>query len=198
MFLSAFAKWRTNVEISEPITELIERVREGDQEARTKLWDIVMPILRGRAEKMLQADRVGGLMRPSDLLQDAFLQLIAKEKIGWKDRQHLFRFAARVMRNLVTDQARRHLREDRRFAAVSESMEIEVNDDVSWVEVDEILGQLEAIDPDKAAVVELRAYGGLTNEEIAEHLEISVSTVKRHIDFARAFIMSRIRPAKDA
>ncbi len=186
------------MEISEPITELIERVREGDQEARTKLWDIVMPILRGRAEKMLQADRVGGLMRPSDLLQDAFLQLIAKEKIGWKDRQHLFRFAARVMRNLVTDQARRHLREDRRFAAVSESMEIEVNDDVSWVEVDEILGQLEAIDPDKAAVVELRAYGGLTNEEIAEHLEISVSTVKRHIDFARAFIMSRIRPAKDA
>jgi RNA polymerase sigma factor (TIGR02999 family) len=180
--------------IPEPITDLIRQAQKGDEDARKKLWDLVFPIMKQRAEAMLKNDRVGGVIRPSDLLQEAFVQLIAHEEIGWNDRKHLYAFAVTVMRNLVTDQARRQLRKDRAFTAVDDALGIAFNEDVSWVEVDEILEQLEAEHgAAKARVVELRAYAGLTNQEIAEHLGISLATVKRHLLLARAFIMSRMK-----
>ncbi|MDX2032771.1 MAG: ECF-type sigma factor [Blastocatellia bacterium] len=179
--------------VSAPITDLIALVREGDEAARGKLWGIVFPILESRARAMLNNDRVGGVIRPSDLLQEAFVQLIAREKVGWNDRRHLFGFAVMVMRNLVTDQARRRLRKEQFFTPVDEALGIVINDDVSWVEVDDLLKRLETEHgAEKARVVELRAYAGLTNEEIAEQLEISLATVKRHMKIARAFLMSRM------
>lgn len=180
--------------IPEPITDLIRLVQKGDEEARKKLWNLVFPILKQRAEVMLKNDRVGGAIRPSDLLQDAFIQLIGHEKIGWNDRKHLYAFAVAVMRHLVTDQARRRFHKDRVFTPVDDALGIIFNDDVSWVEVDEILKQLEAEHgAAKARIVEMRAYAGLTNEEIAEQLGISLATVKRHLTLARAFIMSRMK-----
>lgn len=180
--------------IEEPITDLIAQVRGGDEAARVKLWGIVFPILEKRARVMLNNDRVGGVIRPSDLLQEAFVQLIAREKVGWNDRKHLYAFAVTVMRNLVTDQARRRLRKDQVFTPVDEALDVVFNDDVSWVEVDDLLKRLEQEHgAERARVVELRAYAGLTNEEIAEQMEISLATVKRHMQVARAFLMSRMQ-----
>jgi RNA polymerase sigma factor (TIGR02999 family) len=180
-----------------PITILIRRVQDGDDEARTELWNTFFPILRQKANVMMAGNNVGAVVRPSDILQGAFVQLLAREKLGWNDSKHLLAFAVTVMRNLITDHARRRLRKDRVFIPVDESLGLVFKDDVSWVQVNEILNQLEKIDPVKAKVVELRAYGGLTNEEIANHLGISLSTVKRHLEFARGFIMSRLQSSHE-
>src|SRR5262249_5110065 len=184
--------------IPEPITELIDRVRKGDQEARTRLWNLIFPILKVRAEIALNGNNVAGVMRPSDLVQDASLQLLAHEKEGWKDRNHLIAFAVMVMRHIVIDRARGPLGKARVQVQLDESSDLIVSNDVSWVEVDEILTRLAASDPNKARVVELRLYGGLTNQEIAEVMEISVATVKRHLTFSRAFIMAQISETKNA
>lgn len=182
------------MEISEPITDLINQAKAGNQEARTKLWNIVWPILRDKADGMLKDDRVGGFVRPSDVVQGAMLQLLVREPIGWNDRKHLFGFAVMVMRNIITDIARRRFRDDRLQAPLDDDLGIAITNDVSWVAVNEALTQLEAINAERARAVEMRAYGGLTNEEIAEHLEISISTVKRHMKIGGAFILSRLRP----
>jgi RNA polymerase sigma factor (TIGR02999 family) len=184
------------MEIPEPITQLINQARNGDEKARKRLWDIVFPVLKEKAKRLLKGDEVAGVMRPSDLLQEAMIQLLRREKVGWNDRKHLFGFAVRVMRNIITDHARRSLRKGRLATPIDEALELIINEDVSLVEVDEVLNQLAKVDPVKAEIVELRLYGGLTNEEIADHLEIAVATVKRHMTTARAFIMSRINPAR--
>lgn len=174
-----------------PITILIRRVQQGDEDARNELWEKLYPILRRKASALLKQDEVRAVARPSDILQAAFIQLLAREKIGWNDSRHLMNFAVGVMRHLITDLARNPLKKARANKPLDDSPDIELDEDFSWVEVDEALNQLEAVNPEAAKIVELRLYAGLRNEEIAHNLEISVSTVKRKIEFARGFIMSR-------
>lgn len=171
-----------------PITELIQRVRGGDEAARNELWERLYPLLRKRAVAMMRVDEVGGVARPSDILQGAFVKLLARERIGWNDSHHLIRYASAVMRNLITDLARGQLKRARVGSPLSGAFGLPINHDISWVEVDEALKKLEEINPVAARVVELRAYGGLSNDEIADNLGISLATVKRRFEFARAFI----------
>jgi RNA polymerase sigma factor (TIGR02999 family) len=181
-----------------PITQLIRRVQTGDEAARHQLWEELYPLLRQRAAAMLRSDDVGGVARASDILQGACLQLLAREKMGWNDSRHLIRYATTVMRNLITDLARGPLKRARAGIPITDEADFIINHDVSWIEVDEALNQLETINVEAARVVELRAYGGLSNEEIATNLGISVATVKRRFEFARAFIESRSSADKGA
>lgn len=180
-----------------PITQLIRRVQSGDDAARNELWEKLYPLLRQKAAAMIRIDEVGRVARPSDILQGAFVQLLAREKLGWNDSHHLIRYASTVMRNLITDLARGPLKRARAGVPISEEFEFGTSHDLSWIEVDEALNQLEKINPVAAKVVELRAYGGLSNEEIAANMGISLATVKRRFEFARAFIEARSssRPA---
>jgi len=171
-----------------PITKLIRRVQNGDDSARSELWEQIYPLLQQRAAAMIRVDNVGGVARPSDILQGAFIQLLAREKLGWNDSHHLMRYASTVMRNLITDLARGPLKRARAGVPLSAQLNFGKEFDVSWVDVDEALNQLEAINSQAARVVELRTYGGLSNDEIAENLGISLATVKRRFEFARAFI----------
>jgi RNA polymerase sigma factor (TIGR02999 family) len=184
-------------EINAPITELIQLARAGDTAAQQRLWEAMMPLLKEQARDILSGDKVAGVMRPSDLLQDALLRMVRHEKIGWNDRQHLFKSAAKIMRHIVVDQARKHLNPDRQLLLLDESFGIKFNNDVSWVEIDEILNQLAAQSPigeRQAGVVELRVFARLSNEEIASTLDISLATVKRDWVFAAATIGARLRP----
>lgn len=174
-----------------PITILIRRVQQGDEAARNELWETLYPLLRKKAADMLRQDDVAGVARPSDILQGAFIQLLAREKIGWNDSKHLMRFAAKVMRHLIIDMARNPLRKARMHMALEDRPEIELNKNLDHEKLNEALTQLEAVNPEAAKAVELRFYAGLTNDEVADNLGISVATVKRRIDFAKGFIMSR-------
>jgi RNA polymerase sigma factor (TIGR02999 family) len=187
-------------DITAPITDLIRRMQQDDEAgrsaARSRLWDIIYPILKQKAVAMLKNDPVGGVIHPSDLMQEAYFKLAAREKMGWNDRTHLYWFAVQAMRNLVIDAARGRARRDRFLLPVDDLLGIEFKeDDASVIEVEEVLKMLEAADPLKGRIVAMRFYGGGTNEMIAEQLGISVATVKRHLKVARAFILSKIRPA---
>ncbi|MFZ4596277.1 MAG: ECF-type sigma factor, partial [Verrucomicrobiaceae bacterium] len=152
------------------------------------LWEHIYPLLQQRAAAMIRIDDVGGVARPSDILQGAFVQLLARERLGWNDSRHLIRYASAVMRNLITDLARGPLKRARAGVPLSQQLNFGVEYDVSWVDVDEALRRLEEIISQAARVVELRTYGGLSNEEIADNLGVSLATVKRRFEFARAFI----------
>jgi RNA polymerase sigma factor (TIGR02999 family) len=169
----------------------MQRVRSGDEQARNELWEKLYPLLRQKAAAMIRLDEVGGVARPSDILQGALVQLLAREKVGWNDSRHLIRYATMVMRNLITDLARGQLKRARAGVPIDDELNLVMSDDLSWIDVDEALKELEGINAEAARVVELRAYAGLSNEEIAENLEISLATVKRRFEFARAFIEDR-------
>lgn len=193
--------WPTKLsDIPEPITQLINQVRNGDAEAREQLWRIFYPILKDKAKLLLRNDDpVAGVMTPSDLIQEAMVQLMKNEKIGWNDRNHLFRFAVRIMRHIIIDYARGPLRRARLTIPISETLNLEFNKDLGpdkLIEIDDLINQLAKIDPVKADIVEMRLYGGMTIEEIADCLGIPVATVKRHMATAQAFIMSKLKLAE--
>jgi RNA polymerase sigma factor (TIGR02999 family) len=179
-------------DIPEPITKLIQQVKRGDQQARERLWGIVLPLLEGKARNMLNGDRVAGVMRPSDLSQDALKHLIQYEKIGWNDRKHLFAFAAEVMRHIVVNNARKHLKKDHPMLMLDEAMGIEFNNQEDWVEVDLALKKLahgSKAGARLAKVIALRIFAGFSLEDIAYVTEISRSQVKRDITLARTRLM---------
>lgn len=181
--------------ISEPITLLIGKVRDGDTEAREELWKIFFPLLKQKADSCLRGNNVGAVMNPSDLVQDASLVMLKHQEIGWNDRAHLYAFAATVMRHIVIDRARKHLIGNRVQLPLDDLTDLTGHaapGDPTVLEVDEILNQLSREDPIRAKVVELKFFGGLTNEEIAHVTDLSVATVKRYMTFSRAFILARL------
>ncbi|NDD63787.1 MAG: hypothetical protein EBZ36_07390 [Acidobacteria bacterium] len=142
-----------------PITELIQRVRSGDEAARNELWERLYPLLRQRAVAMMRVDEVGGVARPSDILQGAFVKLLAREKLGWNDSHHLIRYASAVMRNLITDLARGQLKRARVGTPLSGQFHLPINHDVSWVEVDEALMRQERLENQNPALTEENVEG---------------------------------------
>ncbi|MFZ4628703.1 MAG: ECF-type sigma factor [Blastocatellia bacterium] len=179
-------------EITEPITLLIGKVREGDNVAREELWKIFFPLLKQKADFCLRGNNVAAVMSPSDLVQDASMVLLKCEEIGWNDRAHLYAFAATVMRHIIIDRARKHLAKNRIYLPIDDLAGAPVPQDPSVLEIDEVLHQLTQADPVRARVFELRFFGGLTNEEIAHVTGVSLATVKRYWTFSRAFILSRL------
>lgn len=179
-------------EIAAPITLLIGKVREGDDDAREELWKIFFPLLKQKADSCLRGNNVAAVMNPSDLVQDASLVLHKHEEIGWNDRAHLYAFAATVMRHIIIDRARKHLAKNRIQLPIEDLTGEQASHDPSVLEIDEILRQLAQVDPVRARVVELRFFGGLTNEEIAHVTGVSLASVKRYLTFSRAFILARL------
>lgn len=182
----------------EPITKLLESARQGDQQARERLWNVLLPVLRERAHWMLAGNNVAGIVTTSDILQGAVEQLLGREAEGFNNRRHLMGFAVTAMRHIIIDLARKHKPGQRHLVPVDEQLGLQIDDDVSWPEVGDILDQLATRNADAARAAVLRAFGGFTREEIAEELGCSLATVGRYLQLARAFIMGRLsQPPND-
>jgi RNA polymerase sigma-70 factor, ECF subfamily len=173
------------------ITILLQQARH-DRDAEGRLMELVYPLLRQLAAKALSGDRVGHVIRPSDLLNDAYLRLFRQSDYSWNDRRHFFAWASHVMRQIVTDQARRHYKEGRRAVSLDEALDLKIDLTQDWADVDLMLKQLEKAQPKMVGVVELRVFGGLTIEEAAEALAVSPATVKRRWETARALLRARL------
>lgn len=177
------------------VTGLLQAWRGGDIDARDRLAAVVYQELRRRAAAYLRRERVGHTLQPTALVHELFLVLVKQDRIAWQNRAQFFGVASQMMRRLLVDRARARNMAKRsgRWARVSLGEEIvEGVPDVDILDLDRALTALAAFDGRKSQIAELRFFGGLSLEETGHALDISVATVEREWQAARAWLYTRL------
>ena len=186
------------------VTSLLERASAGDAIATSELFPLVYEELRRLAAQHLGEERAGHTLQPTALVHEAYLRLVGPEDVKWQNRAHFFGAAAQAIRRILVDHARGRgrLKRGGPSAARAPLENIEViappSSEADLLALDEALSRLAALDPAKARVVELRYFGGLSLEDTAKAMEISVATVSRYWEFARVWLhreLSREEPS---
>lgn len=179
------------------ITKLLDDWRHGDPKALDQLMQLIYDELRQLASAYLRRERPDHTLQTTALVHEAFLRLVGQQHVEWQNRAHFYGIAARMMRRLLANHARDRLAAKRRGSARHLSLDETVlpPEEVlaETLAVDDALKSLAAIRPQQAEVVELRYFGGLTSEEIAEVLGISVPTVARRWRVARAWLYRSLK-----
>lgn len=174
------------------VTQLLAAWGEGDRSALDKLLPLVHAELRRIAQRQMRQERSGHTLQATALVNEAYLRLAGDQQLQWRDRAHFFAVCAQVMRHILIDHARSRGREKRGGGVVQVSLNdaLLVADDqiADILALDEALSALERMDPQKARLVELRYFAGLTVEETAEVLNTSPRTVRREWRRARAWL----------
>lgn len=182
----------------EGVTGLLQAWSGGDREAGERLISLVYDELRRQAARHLRRERREHTLRPTALVHEAYLRLMAQRNVAWPSRSHFFAMAAKVMRHILVDHARRHRAAKRTgsWCRVSldeaDAVAVAPRPDVDLLAMEEALGELAALDAAQARVVELRFFGGLSVEETAEVLGVSAATVKREWRTARLWLHHRM------
>ncbi len=179
-------------------TQLLHDWQAGSLEARDRLVALLYGELRGLAVRQFGRERADHTLQPTALVNEAYQRLAALERIDWRDRAHFIGVAARLMREILIDYARRHQAEKRDGGQrVTLFTNIPAKEGaLDALALEQALQRLEVLAPDKARVVELRFYGGLSIEETAEVMEISPATVKRHWQAARVWLFDALGPER--
>jgi RNA polymerase sigma factor (TIGR02999 family) len=186
-----------SAEPDQPITDLLRAARAGDAGAAERLLAVVYQELHQLARTRMAHLPPGQTLQPTALVHEAYLRLTNKSDVGWESRQHFFFAAARAMRDILVEQARRksglargggrHRRELDEACAVLEPPAENV------LAVHEALGELEKEDPLKAQIVLLRYFSGMTTAETAEVLGLAERTLDRQWRYIRAWLLKRLR-----
>lgn len=180
------------------ITQLLQRWSEGDQEAADEILPLVYGELRRIAESHFRRERPGHTLQATVLVHEAWLTLAEEQGLSWQSRTQFYGVAAHLIRRILVDHARKHNRFKRgggaRHVPLEEAMEVAVGQPPELLDLDEALERLAALDPRKAKVVELRFFAGLSVEETAEVLDVSVKTVGREWRRARAWLLDELAP----
>ncbi len=176
------------------ITALLKDWSGGDRAALERLMPVVYAELRRLAASHLRAERTDHTLQPTALVHEAYLRLAGQRSVEWANRAHFFGIAARIMRRILVDHARRRRALKRDGAALRlATLEFESSDRApELIALDAALTSLESLDPQQARVVELRFFGGMTVEETAEATGVSTATVKREWRTARAWLRREI------
>jgi RNA polymerase sigma-70 factor (ECF subfamily) len=179
------------------ITGMLAAARGGDAEAAQRLAGLVYEELRRRAESLMKRESPGHTVQATMLIHDAYLKLIQQDRVGWNDRNHFFAVAAQTMRRLLVDHARGRQRDKRGGGQVKVSLEeglgLSSGADGDVLAVDRALARLEALDPQQARIVELRFFGGLTVEEVAQQLGMSKRSVEAEWTMVAAWLRRELR-----
>lgn len=175
---------------------LIE-VTNGNQDAVNRLLPFLYDELRRLAGSYLRKERVDHTLQPTALVHEAYMKLIDQRNVKWQNRAHFFGIAAQVMRRILLDHARKHLAEKRGGDAEKLPLEEELlvvshGRSAELVALDDALAELAKFDADKAKLVELRYFGGLSIEETAEVMGVSVATVNRQWRLAKAWLYNQL------
>jgi RNA polymerase sigma factor (TIGR02999 family) len=184
------------------VTRLLGQLRAGDEQARADLFRVIYGELHKLAASYMRRERRGHTLQTTALVNEAYIRLIGQHDVEWQSRSHFFGVAARVMRRVLLDCARRRQAAKRGGAheqiRVEDSLLLSESQLDTVVAVDEALTRLEKVDPRQGRVVELRFFGGLDVEETAAVLGISAATVKREWHFAKAWLQRELDADKTA
>jgi RNA polymerase sigma factor (TIGR02999 family) len=172
----------------------------GDEEAGRDLMVAAHPQLKRLAGHYLRREGPDQTLQATELVNELFLRLFPSERVQWCDRVHFFAVAAKQLRRVLVDHARARHAKKRGGRAVKVSL-TEAEDvahliDFDVLDIDNALSRLEALDSRVASGVELRFFAGLTETEIASALNISLTTLHRDWNFARAWLVSQLRPQR--
>jgi RNA polymerase sigma factor (TIGR02999 family) len=181
---------------SQNITRLLLDWRNGDQSALDRLMPLVYEELRRMANHYMRNERRGHTLQTSALVNEAYLRLVDHENIEWRNRAHFFGVAAQAMRRILVDHARTRNYQKRGGGAqqvsLDEAMTLAGDRAAELIALDDALRELAKMDERKSRVVELRYFGGLSLEETAEALGVSIPTVTRDWNTAKAWLMREI------
>jgi len=175
------------------ITELLHRWQTGDRDAESCLFEALMPELRAIAAHCFRGERSGHTLQPTALVNEAFFRLARTKNIEWRDRGHFFAIAALIMRRLLIDHARS--RPDATMLAIEELPEHVLAQSAPLeqaIAIDGLLEQLERESPQQRKVVELKFSLGLTDEEAANALDLSLRSLQREWFRARRWLFERL------
>ena len=177
---------------SRALTELLEAWTAGDEGAPERLLPLIYDELRSLARSYFRSERRGHTLQPTALVHEAWVRLVEQPGVRFRGRAHFVGLTAHVMRRVLVDYARDKSTAKRggkaRKVTVAEAAALSARRPPDVLALDQALADLARADPQKAAIVELRFFGGLTIDEIAEHLSVSASTVVREWRRAKAWL----------
>jgi RNA polymerase sigma factor (TIGR02999 family) len=177
---------------------LLARWKSGDQAALERLVPLVYTELRNLARRNLLRERPGHTLQSAALVHEAYLRLLEQPAFKCENRGHFLMVAARLMRQILVDYARVRAaakRDAAKTVHLDASLVLPYAPGINVMALDDALKELSMVDEQQATIVELRFFGGLTNEEVAEVLNISSSTVKRDWSVAKAWLARELKKA---
>jgi RNA polymerase sigma-70 factor, ECF subfamily len=186
---------------SNQITDLLAQWSQGDVQAREALMPLVYDELRRLAGSYFRSERTDHTLQPTALVNEAYLRLAAQKDVHWNDKGHFFAITAQLMRRILVDHARNHLSEKRGSGSAKVPLEgvfaMSKEQPGDLLTLDERLTRLAQVDPRQAQIVQMKVFGGLSVEDIAQLLSISPSTVKRDWSMARAWLVREIEAGRE-
>ncbi|HLK66685.1 MAG TPA: ECF-type sigma factor [Bryobacteraceae bacterium] len=183
-----------------PITVLLSEWRDGDPEAGRRVVSVVYRELRRLAAVYLSREGKAFTLQPTALVNELCVGMLSRAPVSCENRLHFLHVASQQMRRLIVDHSRRRkgLKRggDQVHLSLDEARDHAIPFDERIRDLDEALTKLEQLDPRPASVVEMRFFGGLTEQEIADILGISVASVKREWEFARSWLLAQLERAE--
>lgn len=184
------------------VTQLLLAWSQGEQTALDQLTPLVYDELRRVARRYMARESAGQTLQTTALVHEAYLRLIDVRSVEWQSRAHFFAIAAQLMRQILVDFARRHRQLKRggqaQRVSLEEALIVSRERSPDLVALDEALTELARLDPRQARVVELRFFGGLTEEEVAEVLKISPRTVRGDWGMAKVWLLRELSRDKSS
>ncbi len=179
--------------VQKPITQVLNELKNGRRESLDELLPLVYEELHRLAKSHMSRERSNHTLQPTALVHEAYLRLIGQNETEWQNRAHFFGIAARLMREILIEYARMKNRKKRggefkTQIALDSAVSFNNQKELDVIAVDEALSKLEKLDERQSRIVEMKFFGGLTIEEIAEVLDVSPATVKREWSSAKLLI----------
>jgi len=178
------------------VTELLVASAEGDKAALDSLMPVVYDELRRLAQKYLSRERVDHTLQTTALVHEAYLRLIDQKCVNWQNRAQFFGIAAQMMRRILINHANQRSAQKREGYATKISLDEAISffekRELDLLALNEALNDLATLDPQQAQIVEMRFFGGLTTEEIADVLDISAATSKRDWESAKLWLRRQL------
>jgi RNA polymerase sigma-70 factor, ECF subfamily len=179
------------------VTVLLAKLTQGNEEAAGKLIPLVYSEMRRLAGAYMRRERSDHTLQPTALVNEAYLKLVEQRGVDWQSRSHFFGIAAQVMRRILVDHARGHLRDKRgggqKPVPIDQALVFAPEQSEEILKLNEALDRLTKLDERQGKIVELRFFGGLTVEQTAELMGISPKTVKRDWSMAKAWLHGEMK-----